>query len=126
MPTETRTPMKAKAKGSGKKGAKQATKAPPTSKGKLSAEIIEDSDEDYGLAEGGEAEEDEFAKMVGESLAAEGDIGWDDEDDDEDEQEDNEDEGDEFSGATVVVRDEGRVTSGQCPDFALLNRKHSC
>lgn len=112
------------APGKGKGGSKKrATKAPPTPKGKLSAETIEDSDEDYGLNEGGDEEniEDEFAKMVGETLAAdEGEDG--DEGDEEDEDDEEDEEGDELGGATLVVRDEGRNTSRECFCRLLVHR----
>ena len=108
-----------KAKIAGRKGT-TVTKAPTTPKGKYkSAEIIEDSDEDYGLNEDAEGEEDEFAKMVGESLAVDegdGDEGEGDEEDDDEE----EDEGDELGGATLVVRDEGSAGPGQSHEPPLV------
>lgn len=112
-PLPTGTPPKKKS--TTKKGGtgKRATKAPTAPKGKYkSAEIIEDSEEDYGLNDEGEDDvEDEFAKMVGESLAAT-DVGRDSESDEE-EEEDDDDEADELGGAKVVVRDEGRRIVGE-------------
>jgi hypothetical protein len=67
--------------------------------------MIEDSDDD---ADGGNDLEDEFARMVGESLAGDG---MDAEgEDDEDEEEEDEDDG-ELGGARLVVRDEA---GGEC------------
>jgi len=109
-PSPKKTAKKANAKST--KGPK--AKAAPQPRGKVkSAEIIEDSDVDDdgedegdGGAEGegdgdGEGEEEDiFAKMVGESLAAE-----DEEDDDDDEGEEEDDEENELGGARLVVDD---------------------
>jgi len=111
-----------KAIGRGKANPKKAAptkkavkKAPPTPQGKFkSAETIEDSDEEYdlttraaepeGQAVDVEDEEDDFAKMLGESLAGgTQEAGEEEEDDDDDEDEEDEDD-DELGGARLVVR----------------------
>ena len=136
MPLTASPPRKTK-NGGKKQGSALATKAPPTPQGKYkSAEIIEDSDEDYGLDASGEDEDnDEFAKMVGESLAADVQVNeegidddeQDDEDEDEDEDEDGEDEheADELGGARLVVRDEGRNVTGENSPFQPTCSHHS-
>jgi hypothetical protein len=112
--------ISAKGKGRGKAGVKQlpkkAAKQPISPKGKIkSAEIIEDSDEEYGVGEAGDnddEEEDEFAKMVGESLAVDGlavDEDQDEEDDDDEEEDEDEDE---LGGAKLVMQNQSR-SSGQ-------------
>lgn len=117
------------AKAGGKKavGAKGKKKPPIDPQGKFkSAEIIEDSEEEYDLrtsevgddageGEGdgdGAEEEDDFAKMLGESLAEDadevGEVGEEeDEDEDEDEEEDEEEYDDALEGARVVSRQPG-------------------
>lgn len=111
-------PAKSTAKGRGKAGAKKnlptkrTKKAPPTPQGKYkSAEIIEDSEEEYDLGEtagtgggaGEEDDEDEFAKMVGESMAG-GEVEEDEEEDDDDDEDEEEDDDDELGGARLAVR----------------------
>ncbi|KAK4683569.1 hypothetical protein P7C73_g6674, partial [Tremellales sp. Uapishka_1] len=81
---------------------KAPKKKPPPTTGKYkSVEIIDDSDEGAG-----EEEEDEFAKMMGETLAAEilqaKNEAYDDEE--EDDEEEDEDEDDELGGARLIVR----------------------
>ncbi|GFZ45275.1 hypothetical protein JCM24511_03001 [Saitozyma sp. JCM 24511] len=90
----------------GKRGGKAAAAAPPKGKFK-SAEIIEDSDdEDVDAdADGGNEMADEFARMVGESLAAAPSTEAEGEDEEEYEEEDD-DEG-ELGGARLVVNDSG-------------------
>lgn len=92
---------KAKAKETKKGGGRGKAHPPPVQiSGKVkSAEFIEDSDEEYGVDE----EEDEFAKLVGESLAQDDNAApQDDSDDDDDE---DEDEDDELGGARLVGGD---------------------
>ena len=123
-PPVSTVPMTASASPKPKNGGKKqglalATKAPPAPQGKYkSAEVIEDSDEDYGLDASGDEEVNEFAKMVDESLAADVRVDGradDDEDDDSDEDEtgEDEDEANELGGARLVVRDEGRTMTGE-------------
>ena len=112
----------AKAVGRGKANPKKSapakkagTKAPPTPQGKFkSAEIIEDSEEEYDLGTAtvepasaqaeADDEEDDFAKMLGESLAGGTEEAGDEEEDDDDDEDDDEDDDDELGGATLVVR----------------------
>jgi hypothetical protein len=104
-------------KAKGKAGTKKATtakkpkKVPPTPQGKYkSAEIIEDSDAEYGLGNDAsiaaeeDDDDDEFAKMVGESLA--GGTGADEDGDDDDDEEEEEDDEDDLGGARLAVRQE--------------------
>lgn len=97
-----------KAAGPGKK------KAPPVPQGKFkSAEIIEDSEEEYDLGTsevGGQEDdadadedEDDFAKMLGESLA-EGADGVGEEDDDEEEEEEDDEYDEVLEGARFAPR----------------------
>lgn len=98
-----KTEAKAGGSAAAKKGNASASAAAGVPKGKTkSAEIIEDSDEEaLGLTEpgggggGGISLNDEFATMLGESLA-------DDEPDDEDDEEEEEEDDDELGGATLV------------------------
>jgi hypothetical protein len=94
-------------------------KAPAVQQGKFkSAEIIEDSEEEYDLGTsevggqadanrddgGGEEDEDDFAKMLGESLAEDADGAGEEDDDDEEEEEDDEEYEDELEGARFAPR----------------------
>jgi hypothetical protein len=89
----------------GKRGGKAAAAA-AAPKGKFkSAEIIEDSDDEDVDADGGNEMADEFARMVGESLAAAPSTEAEGEDEEEYEEEDD-DEG-ELGGARLVVNDSG-------------------
>ena len=126
VPSSAPTPVKAiKANKNGKKAGKapkKTAKAPPTPQGKYkSAETIEDSDEEYGLDEGGahdegEVEEDEFAKMVGESLAMEQTSGqYPAAEEDSSDEEEEDDEEAEMGGARLVGRDQRKSQSSRYP-----------
>ena len=93
---------KAKVKETKKGGGRGKPPPPPVQiSGKVkSAEFIEDSDEEYGVEE----EEDEFAKLVGESLAQDDNAAPPQDESDEDDDED-EDEDDELGGARLVGGD---------------------
>ncbi|KAK1925582.1 RNA polymerase II transcription elongation factor-domain-containing protein [Papiliotrema laurentii] len=134
-------PAPASGKGKGKNGAKKpppptkksttkkaTPKAPIVPQGKYkSAEIIEDSDDEYDLgsatAKGTASqpptveveEEDEFAKMLAEGLSEQQQqqqaYDDDEDEDDEDEEEDDEDD-DELGGARLAVRQSAPSASG--------------
>lgn len=135
-------PAKTSSKAGAKKGkaAAAAATAAAASNGKIkSAEIIDDSDEEYDLGDEGvigaeedaefeeDDDEDEFAKMVGESLAAEPPKmpapvppvpvygNYDDSSDDSDDDEDDDDEA--LGGARLVVRQQV-PTTGELPRSA--------